>query len=54
MQPLSNARLFASVFNAGGENKREKQLSSHIESALGAAEDLIGDLLDISRLGQEN
>lgn len=27
-----------------------KQLSSHIESALGAAEDLIGDLLDISRL----
>ncbi|USD40961.1 hybrid sensor histidine kinase/response regulator [Vibrio sp. SCSIO 43135] len=50
MQPLNAARLFASSLSEVAPDKETKQLSAHIESALGAAEDLIGDLLDISRL----
>jgi len=50
MQPLNAARLFASSLSEVAKEQEVKQLSSHIESALGAAEDLIGDLLDISRL----
>ncbi|MFA0567164.1 PAS domain-containing hybrid sensor histidine kinase/response regulator [Vibrio gallaecicus] len=50
MQPLNAARLFASSLSEVAKDSEVKQLSSHIESALGAAEDLIGDLLDISRL----
>jgi signal transduction histidine kinase len=50
MQPLNAARLFASSLSEVAKDDETKKLSSHIESALGAAEDLIGDLLDISRL----
>ncbi|MGF1752576.1 hybrid sensor histidine kinase/response regulator [Vibrio makurazakiensis] len=50
MQPLNAARLFASSLSEVAKEQEVKQLSSHIESALEAAEDLIGDLLDISRL----
>ncbi|WP_078753696.1 hybrid sensor histidine kinase/response regulator [Enterovibrio nigricans] len=50
MQPMNAARLFASSLNEMAQDKDVQKMSSHIESALGAAEDLIGDLLDISRL----
>ncbi len=50
MQPLNAARLFSSSFTEVAPNEQTKTLAHHIESALGAAEDLIGDLLDISRL----
>lgn len=50
MQPLNAARLFASSLSEVAKDSETRKLSSHIESALGAAEDLIGDLLDISRL----
>ena len=50
MQPLNAARLFASSLSEVAKDGEVHRLSSHIESALGAAEDLIGDLLDISRL----
>ncbi len=50
MQPLNAARLFASSLTEVAQDDEVKRLSTHIESALGAAEDLIGDLLDISRL----
>ncbi len=50
MQPLNAARLFASSLSEVAKEPESKRLSTHIESALGAAEDLIGDLLDISRL----
>ncbi|MEZ8826637.1 PAS-domain containing protein [Vibrio amylolyticus] len=50
MQPLNAARLFASSLSEVAKDNEVKGLSTHIESALEAAEDLIGDLLDISRL----
>lgn len=50
MQPLNAARLFASSLAEVAREDEVKRLSHHIESALSAAEDLIGDLLDISRL----
>lgn len=50
MQPLNAARLFASSLSEVAKEQESKRLSHHIESALSAAEDLIGDLLDISRL----
>ncbi|MEH0667338.1 hybrid sensor histidine kinase/response regulator [Vibrio scophthalmi] len=66
MQPLNAARLFASSLSEvtkadsvsisssaameEGKESEAQRLAHHIESALGAAEDLIGDLLDISRL----
>ena len=50
MQPLNAARLFASSLAEVARDDEVKRLSHHIESALSAAEDLIGDLLDISRL----
>ena len=50
MQPLNAARLFASFLSSLERDAEVKKISSHIESALGAAEELIVDLLDISRL----
>jgi len=50
MQPLNAARLFASSLSEVAKEQETQKLATHIESALGAAEDLIGDLLDISRL----
>ena len=50
MQPLNAARLFASSLSEIATDGDVQRISTHIESALGAAEDLICDLLDISRL----
>jgi signal transduction histidine kinase len=50
MQPLNAARLFASSLSEVAKDQESAKLSGHIEAALGAAEDLISDLLDISRL----
>lgn len=50
MQPLNAARLFASSLNEVTADRECRQLARNIESSLEAAEDLIGDLLDISRL----
>jgi len=50
MQPLNAARLFSSSLSEVAQDLKSKELAMHIESSLGAAEELIGDLLDISRL----
>ncbi|MGF1687778.1 hybrid sensor histidine kinase/response regulator [Photobacterium japonica] len=50
MQPLNAARLFSSTLSEVTKDAESAQLAHHIESALGAAEELIGDLLDVSRL----
>ncbi|MGF1683556.1 PAS domain-containing hybrid sensor histidine kinase/response regulator [Photobacterium minamisatsumaniensis] len=50
MQPLNAARLFSSSLSEVTQDEESAKLARHIESALGAAEDLIGDLLDVSRL----
>ena len=50
MQPLNAARLFSSSLAEVAKDPETIKLAHHIESALGAAEDLIGDLLDVSRL----
>ncbi|UTM58994.1 hybrid sensor histidine kinase/response regulator [Photobacterium sp. CCB-ST2H9] len=50
MQPLNAARLFSSSLSEVAKDEESTRLAHHIESALGAAEDLIGDLLDVSRL----
>ncbi len=50
MQPLNAARLFASSLTEIAKDEEVRKVSQHIESALGAAEHLISDLLDISRL----
>ncbi|WP_306462947.1 histidine kinase dimerization/phospho-acceptor domain-containing protein, partial [Klebsiella pneumoniae] len=46
MQPLNAARLFASSLSEVAKEAEVQKLAHHIESALGAAEDLISDLLD--------
>ncbi len=50
MQPLNAARLFSSSLNEVANTEETRQLAKYIESSLGAAEDLISDLLDVSRL----
>ncbi|MFD2175962.1 hybrid sensor histidine kinase/response regulator [Veronia pacifica] len=50
MQPLNAARLFAASLKEVAGDSEVTRISGHIHSALGAAEDLISDLLDISRL----
>ncbi|PSW32047.1 hypothetical protein C9J21_13690 [Photobacterium phosphoreum] len=50
MQPLNAARLFSSSLVEVSEGQQSARLASHITSALSTAEDLIGDLLDVSRL----
>ncbi|WP_426141436.1 hybrid sensor histidine kinase/response regulator [Pseudomonas sp. DWP3-1-2] len=52
MQPLNAARLFsAALSHQDGEMTAEaQQLVQHLDSSLRSAEDLISDLLDISRL----
>lgn len=54
-QPLNAAKLFTSslleMLPQGGEQSAEQvRIARHIDDALGATEDLITDLLDISRL----
>jgi Na+/proline symporter/signal transduction histidine kinase len=52
MQPLNAARLFSAALSHQGEELSEQaqQLVQHMDSSLRSAEDLISDLLDISRL----
>lgn len=50
MQPLNAARLFTSSLSEVAKDQETKKIASHIESAMEAAEELISDLLDISRL----
>ncbi|HIF9434441.1 TPA: PAS domain-containing hybrid sensor histidine kinase/response regulator [Photobacterium damselae] len=50
MQPLNAAKLFSSSLAEVAQEPESQQLARHIESSLEAAEDLISDLLDISRL----
>ena len=52
MQPLNAARLFSAALSqqAEGMNEEARQLVQHMDSSLRSAEELISDLLDISRL----
>jgi Na+/proline symporter/signal transduction histidine kinase len=52
MQPLNAARLFSAALSHSGANipDEAQQLIQHLDSSLRSAEDLISDLLDISRL----
>lgn len=52
MQPLNAARLFSAALNHqdDGLSAEAQKLVQHLDSSLRSAEDLISDLLDISRL----
>ncbi|WP_407311489.1 NahK/ErcS family hybrid sensor histidine kinase/response regulator [Pseudomonas sp. nanlin1] len=52
MQPLNAARLFSAALSHQGQglSAEAEQLVQHMDSSLRSAEDLISDLLDISRL----
>ncbi|UUT21519.1 PAS domain-containing hybrid sensor histidine kinase/response regulator [Pseudomonas sp. T8] len=52
MQPLNAARLFSAALSHqnDGLSAEAQQLVQHLDSSLRSAEDLISDLLDISRL----
>ncbi len=51
MQPMNAARLFsASLSHQAGLTAEVQELVHHLDTSLGSAEDLISDLLDISRL----
>ena len=52
MQPMNAARLFSSALSHQEEelSPEAKKLVQHLDSSLRSAEDLISDLLDISRL----
>ncbi|WP_339543708.1 hybrid sensor histidine kinase/response regulator [Pseudomonas sp. RA_35y_Pfl2_P32] len=52
MQPLNAARLFSAALSHRDEelSPETQQLVQHLDSSLRSAEDLISDLLDISRL----
>ncbi|MBS7663262.1 PAS-domain containing protein [Pseudomonas lalucatii] len=52
MQPLNAARLFSAALSHQDEAlpRETRELVRHLDSSLRSAEDLIGDLLDISRL----
>jgi CheY-like chemotaxis protein len=52
MQPLNAARLFSAALSqqAEGMSDEAQQLVQHMDSSLRSAEELISDLLDISRL----
>ena len=53
MQPLNAARLFSAALSQqaeGAMNEEAQQLVQHMDSSLRSAEELISDLLDISRL----
>lgn len=52
MQPLNAARLFSAALSHQDDSlsREAQQLVQHLDSSLRSAEDLISDLLDISRL----
>ncbi|WP_100640469.1 NahK/ErcS family hybrid sensor histidine kinase/response regulator [Marinobacter salexigens] len=50
LQPLNAARLFTSALAGKASSDETKDLVDHIDSSLGAAEEIISTLLDISKL----
>lgn len=50
LQPLNAARLFTASLRVQLEKENTIELTDHITQSLFAAEELIGDLLDVSRL----
>lgn len=50
LQPLNAARLFTSALGGRRHDEASKELVNHIDSSLGAAEEIISTLLDISKL----
>ena len=50
LQPLNAARLFASALQNKVTTDETRELASHLDSSLGAAEEIISTLLDISKL----
>jgi PAS domain S-box-containing protein len=50
LQPLNAARLFVSALSDLDQDKRNRGLIENVDEALGAVEDLLGALLDISKL----
>ena len=50
LQPLNAARLFTSALSGKPQSAEARELVQHIDSSLGAAEEIISTLLDISKL----
>lgn len=50
LQPLNAARLFTSALSGKAQSGEMRELVDHIDSSLGAAEEIISTLLDISKL----
>ncbi|WP_166265031.1 hybrid sensor histidine kinase/response regulator [Marinobacter caseinilyticus] len=50
LQPLNAARLFTSALSGKAQSGEVRELVQHIDSSLGAAEEIISTLLDISKL----
>jgi CheY-like chemotaxis protein/anti-sigma regulatory factor (Ser/Thr protein kinase) len=50
LQPLNAARLFTSALSGKALEGETRELVGHIDSSLGAAEEIISTLLDISKL----
>jgi Na+/proline symporter/signal transduction histidine kinase len=50
LQPLNAARLFASTLAERPQTERDNELLEKLDTSLGAVEDLLGELLDISKL----
>lgn len=50
MQPMNAARLFAASLASIVQQEEEKELTRHLSHSLRSAEDLLKDLLDMSRL----
>ncbi|MBS3802908.1 MAG: hybrid sensor histidine kinase/response regulator [Oleiphilaceae bacterium] len=50
LQPLNAARLFTSALSGKPQSTEARELVNHIDSSLGAAEEIISTLLDISKL----
>jgi PAS domain S-box-containing protein len=50
LQPLNAARLFVSALSELDQDPRSRILVENVDESLGAVEDLLGALLDISRL----
>ena len=50
MQPMNAARLFAASLESSVKDAQNQKLTCHLNSSLKAAEELLKDLLDMSRL----
>lgn len=50
LQPLNAARLFVSALSDLSQDRQNRELIDHVDESLGAVEDLLDALLDISKL----